>query len=148
MPVRSVIIGSDHAGVDLKKRLVKELRSMGLQVHDFGVRTRRPADYPDVARPVAEAVARGDYDRGILICGTGIGMSMAANRVPGARCAACGGLFQAEISRLHNDANILALGARTVGEELAVAVMKRWLETGFEGGRHERRITKIEAGSR
>ena len=140
-----VAIGSDHAGLSLKKEIIDLLQEMSVKVQDFGCTDAWPVDYPDVARPVAEAVASGEYPRGILICGTGIGMSMTANRVPGIRAALCHDVFSAKASREHNDANILCMGQRVVGVGPAVEVVKAWLESDFSGEeRHARRVRKIE----
>lgn len=139
-----LIIASDHAGRSLRKAVLAHLRERKLSVDDLGVDdsvTR--ADYPDLARPLAEAVAGGRFDLGILICGTGTGMAMAANRVPGARAANCLNEFMARMARAHNNANILALGERLLGEELALAIVGAFLETAFEGGRHQARLDKI-----
>lgn len=142
----SIAIGSDHAGYPLKEPLLEALREAGYQVQDFGAFSLDPVDYPDVAREVAEAVASGEYERGILVCGTGIGMSMAANKVKGIRAAACSEPYSAMMSRLHNNANILAIGSRVVGPGLAMEIAKSFLETDFEwGSRHERRVDKISA---
>lgn len=141
-----IAIGSDHAAVDLRERLVESLRSWGHAVEDLGTRDRASCDYPDFAHAVADKVASGDADRGVLVCGSGIGMSMAANRHPGVRAALCGELLSARLSRLHNDANVLCLGARLVGPEHAIEILKVWLETDYEGERHARRVAKIERG--
>jgi ribose 5-phosphate isomerase B len=137
-------IASDHAGFYLKASLVKRLKKEGYDVEDFGVGRMKRVDYPDYAEKVARAVSSGTLQRGILICGTGIGMSIAANRFRGVRAALCDNPYIAEIARSHNDANILALGGRIVAEELAWEITKTFLETVFSGGRHYRRIRKIE----
>jgi ribose 5-phosphate isomerase B len=141
-------IASDHAGFDLKERLKEVLEERGVTALDFGPETPEATDYPDWARKVALAVASGKLDRGILICGTGIGMAMAANRVRGVRAAACHDLYTARMARAHNDANILALGARVVAEPHALAILETFLETAFEGGRHQRRVEKLDAEER
>ena len=141
----TVAIGSDHAGLSLKKEIIDLLTEMSVKVQDFGCTDTWPVDYPDVARPVAEAVASGEYERGILICGTGIGMSMTANRVAGIRAALCHDVFSAKASREHNDANVLCMGQRVVGVGPATEVVMAWLAADFSGEeRHARRVSKIE----
>ncbi|MGM0501238.1 MAG: ribose 5-phosphate isomerase B [Bacillota bacterium] len=137
-------IGSDHGGYDLKEEIKELLDEKGIQYEDFGTDSPESVDYPDYATPLAEAVAEGKYDKGILICGTGIGMSIAANKVPGIRAALCHDVFSARATREHNDSNILTMGARIIGSELAKAIVDAWLSTDFDGGRHQRRIDKIE----
>lgn len=136
-------IGSDHGGFALKKEIMQHLDERGIAYKDFGTYSEESCDYPDIAEPVARAVAAGECERGILICGTGIGMSIAANKVDGIRAALCGDCFSAEFTRRHNDANILTLGARVVGPGLALKIVDTYLDTAFEGGRHARRIAKI-----
>jgi ribose 5-phosphate isomerase B len=137
-------IASDHGGWDLKEDIARYLKTAGnIDVSDFGPSTGDSVDYPDYGRKVAEAVSNGQVDRGILICGTGIGMSIVANRYPKVRAALCQDLFTAKMSRLHNDANILVMGGRVVGAGLALEIVKTWIETPFEGGRHLRRLEKI-----
>ena len=137
-------IGADHGGVELKQELVKFLQSVkNIEVSDYGTSTRDSVDYPDYGRTVSEAVSRGTVDRGILICGTGIGMSIVANRFPGVRAALCHDNFTARMSRLHNDANVLVMGERVIGRGVALDIVKAWLETEFEGSRHQRRLDKI-----
>ena len=138
-----ISIGSDHRGVDLKELLRKELEESGNVVIDMGCDTKTSVDYPDFAGKVARAVAAGDCDRGILICATGIGMSMAANKVKGVRAALCHDHYTAVMSRRHNDANLLVIGADTIGAGVASSIVRAWMETSFEGGRHERRVAKI-----
>ncbi|AZR74009.1 ribose 5-phosphate isomerase B [Anoxybacter fermentans] len=138
-----VAIGSDHGGFRLKEEIKKYLESLQIEYKDFGTYSEESVDYPDFARPVAEGVARGEFDRGILICGTGIGMSIAANKVPGIRAALCHDCFSARATREHNDSNVLCLGERVIGKGLALDIVKIWLETEFVGGRHQRRIDKI-----
>jgi ribose 5-phosphate isomerase B len=138
-----IAIGSDHGGFVLKNEVLKHIQSKGYEVKDFGSYSVESVDYPDVAHEVAEAVVKGDYDRGILICGTGIGISIAANKIPGIRAALCGDCFSAKASREHNNANILAMGERVIGVELAKMITDIWLTTEFEGGRHSRRVDKI-----
>ena len=139
-----VAVGCDHAGLSLKKEIMGLLSEMGVKAQDFGCSDTWPVDYPDVARPVAEVVAAGEFDRGILICGTGIGMSMVANKFPNVRAALCNDLFSAKMSRLHNDANVLVLGGRIIGRDLAAEIVRTWLDTAFEGDRHMRRLQKIK----
>ncbi len=139
-------IGSDHAGFILKEKIKAQLLSDGHELVDLGCHSTDSADYPDYGYAVSHAVARGECEKGILVCSTGIGMSMAANKVAGIRAALCHDLFTAEMSRKHNDANVLALGAKCVGEKLGVEIAETWLATPFEGGRHQRRVDKIMAG--
>ena len=139
----TVAIGADHAGYALKEEIKAYLKELGYGCEDFGTYSTEAVDYPDIAKQVAEAVAGGTYERGIVLCGTGVGSSMAANKVPGVRAALCNDLFTARYSRLHNDANVLAMGARVVGAEVAKEILKTWLSTEFEGGRHLRRVEKI-----
>lgn len=140
-----VAVGSDHAGFKMKRALAGFVAGMGHEVEDFGCHSEEPVDYPDVARRVAVAVARGEYDRGILVCGTGIGMSIAANKVPGVRAALCHDTFSARATREHNNANVLTLGARVIGPGLAEEIVAVWLGAEFAGGRHARRVDKISA---
>ncbi|MCD2138127.1 ribose 5-phosphate isomerase B [Salinicoccus halitifaciens] len=139
-----IIVGSDHGGFKLKRAVVEDLKEKGLDVTDFGPETADSVDYPDYAKPVAEKVASGEYDKGILICGTGIGMSISANKVKGIRSALVHDTFSARATRQHNDSNVLAMGERVIGEGLALDIVDIWLNTEFEGGRHERRVCKIE----
>jgi ribose 5-phosphate isomerase B len=139
-----VIAGSDHAGLALRAEAVKVAQAAGLEVQDLGPFTGDSVDYPDYARQVADAVVAGRAKLGILVCGTGIGMSIAANKVKGVRAAHCATEFEARMARAHNDANVLCIGERVVGLGLGGAVVKAFLETPFEGGRHERRVRKIE----
>ncbi len=138
-----VAIGSDHAGYHLKEKIKEFLISKGYQVIDFGTDSEDSTHYPIFARDVALAVQRGEADRGILVCGTGIGMSITANKFKGIRAALCLNEYMARMSRLHNDANVLCLGDRVLGEELALSIVEVWLETPFEGGRHQKRIELI-----
>ncbi|WP_295788350.1 ribose 5-phosphate isomerase B [uncultured Veillonella sp.] len=140
-----VAIGADHGGFRLKEAIKPVLDSLGVEYKDFGTHSEDSVDYPDISAPVAQAVATGEYDRGILICGTGIGIGIAANKVPGIRAALCHDTFSAHASREHNNANILTMGERVIGPGLASDIVKIWLTTEFEGGRHERRIAKISA---
>ena len=140
-----IAVGSDHGGVDLKEEIIKFLKSENYDVKDFGTNSKESCDYPDYALPVAEAIMAKEFDFGILICGTGIGISIAANKVPGIRAALCSDTFSAHATREHNDANILTLGARVVGSGLALDIVKTFLSTKFEGDRHQGRIDKITA---
>ncbi|MCE5324758.1 ribose 5-phosphate isomerase B [bacterium] len=141
-----IAIGSDHAGYYLKESLIEDLRADGYQIQDFGTFSLESVDYPDIAREVAEAISSGRFERGILVCGTGIGISIAANKVKGIRATVCSDTFSARMSREHNNANIIAVGARVVGAGLALDIVKSFLETPFEyGSRHERRVDKINA---
>lgn len=140
-----IAIGSDHGGFALKQDIMKHLEARGLSYRDFGTYTEASCDYPDYAEAVAKAVAAGECDRGILICGTGIGISIAANKVHGIRCALCGDCYSAEMSRRHNDANVLAMGGRVLGTGLAEKITDTFLDTAFDGGRHARRVGKIMA---
>jgi len=139
-----IAIASDHGGVNLKKAIVETLAQKGVDITDFGPDSGESVDYPDYAKPVAEKVADGIFDRGILICGTGIGMSIAANKVKGIRCALVHDSFSAKATRQHNNSNMLAMGERVVGSGLANDIVDIWLNTEYEGGRHERRVCKIE----
>jgi len=138
-----IAVGSDHGGFNLKKTIIEYLEENNIEYRDFGCYSEKPVDYPDFARLVAKAVSRGEFDSGILICGTGIGISIAANKVKGVRAALCNDCFSARMAREHNDANILALGERVIGKGLALEITKTWLESKFQGGRHQRRIDKI-----
>jgi ribose 5-phosphate isomerase B len=139
-----IAIASDHAGVALKTEVRRVLEELGLEVEDLGPSETKSVDYPDYAHLLARAVSDGRIDRGILICGTGIGMSMAANRHPGVRAALCHDAYTAEMARLHNDANVLCIGARAVGAGVAEQMARIFMETEFEGDRHQRRVAKIE----
>ena len=138
-----IAIASDHGGFELKQHIMQLLSELGHEYTDFGCYDTASMDYPDVAFPAAEAVARGEYERGILICGTGIGVSICANKVKGIRCALCGDVLSAELTRRHNDSNVLAMGGRIIGVETAKAIVRTWLTTEFLGGRHSRRVDKI-----
>lgn len=140
----NVIIGSDHGGFDLKETLIGSLTEWGIEHHDVGCHDRSSVDYPDFAHEVAAAVVDGRYDFGVLVCGTGIGMSIAANRHRGIRAALCADCFTAEMTRAHNDANVLCLGGRVVGPGLAVSILKIFLAGTFEGGRHGLRVDKLD----
>ncbi len=140
-----IAIGSDHGGWELKQEIMAHLKERGLAYWDFGTYTSDSCDYPVYGKAVAQAVASGEYEFGILICGTGIGISITANKVPGIRAALCGDCFSAEATRAHNDANILALGGRVTGAGLALKIVDTFLDTPFSGDeRHVRRISMIE----
>src|SRR5450631_1415964 len=140
-----IAVGSDHAGFELKEKIKLKLQSQGLTIDDRGTHSADSCDYPDYAQAVAEQVAAHGADFGILVCGTGIGMSIAANKVPGIRAARVVSESDAELSREHNDANVLTLGARVTGDDEAFKIIDKWLATPFAGGRHARRVDKIMA---
>lgn len=139
-----IAIASDHAGIRLKKIIKELLEKMSVKHDDYGTDSSESVDYPDFAEKISREVLRGKVDRGILICGTGIGMSIVANKFPGIRAALCNDLFTAKMSRMHNDANVLVIGGRIVGDDLAKEIVKIWLDTEFEGGRHMCRLEKIK----
>jgi ribose 5-phosphate isomerase B len=139
-----VAIGSDHAGFEYKEKIKALLTSLGHEVCDFGTFSTEPVDYPLFIRPTAQAVASGEYERGIVLGGSGNGEAIVANKVRGIRCALCWSLETARLARQHNDSNVLSLGQRMIREDLALEIVKIWLETPFEGGRHIRRIAEIE----
>lgn len=143
-----IAIGSDHAGFHLKTELLEQLRQDGFQLDDLGTFSTDSCDYPDTAKHVADGVSAGRYQLGILICGTGLGMSMAANKVAGVRAAVCAETFSARMARAHNDANILCMGARVIGGGLAYDIARTFLTADFEGGRHQRRVDKLTAMER
>ena len=138
-----IAIGSDHGGLRLKKEVIKHLEKKNIEVKDYGTYTEDSCDYPDFAEKVAEAVVAKEYDYGILICGTGIGISISANKIQGIRAALCSDTFSAHATREHNNANILAMGERIVGTGLALDIVDAFLGSTFEGGRHENRVNKI-----
>lgn len=138
-----IAIGSDHAGFELKKEIISLLNDLGIESIDYGTNGTESVDYPDIGIKVSEAVSDKKIERGILICGTGVGMSIVANKFPGVRASLCNDLFTAKMSRLHNDANILVLGGRIVGKDLAKEIVKTWINTPFEGERHCVRLNKI-----
>lgn len=140
-----IAIGADHGGFNLKKDIVGLLEELGHEYKDFGTHSAESIDYPDVAIPVAEAVAAGEFDRGILICGTGIGIGIAANKVKGIRAALVHDSFSAKATRQHNDSNIMTMGERVIGPGLALDLVATWLDTDFEGGRHSNRVDKMSA---
>ncbi len=139
-----IIIGCDHAAYQLKEKVKTYLLEKGIVVEDVGTNSEDSVDYPDFGIHVASQVSSGRYQRGILFCGTGLGMSMVANKFPHIRAALCNDLFSAEMSRRHNDANILVMGGRVIGEALALAIVQKWIETPFEGGRHQLRLEKFD----
>lgn len=144
-----IAIANDHAGIDLKPTVISVLDELGIPYKDFGTHKRESCDYPIYAARAAKAVASGECDLGIVLCGTGAGIGMAANKVKGIRCVICSDTFTAKMSRLHNNANMLALGSRVLGTELAKDIVRVWLMTSFEGERHARRvdlISKLERG--
>ncbi len=140
MSTDAILIAADHGAFELKEKIRAYLTEKGVPVQDEGVYNASASDYPAYAAKVAEAVSSGRFSRGILLCGTGLGMSMAANRYPGVRAALCNDLFSAGLSRRHNDANILVMGGRVIGDILAFQIVETWLNTEFEGGRHQRRL--------
>jgi ribose 5-phosphate isomerase B len=139
-----IAIGCDHAGLELKKEIISVLNDLFIEFTDYGTYSPESVDYPDIGEKVSEAVSSGKIDRGILICGTGIGMSIVANKFPGVRASLCNELFTAKMSRLHNDANILVIGGRIVGKDLAKEIVRTWVSTLFEGERHCTRLNKIK----
>ena len=140
-----ISIGTDHAGFRYKEKVKELLTSLGHEVKDFGTFSEEPVDYPVFIRPAAEAVARGECERGIVFGGSGNGEAMVANKVHGVRCALCWNEESARLSRQHNDANVLSIGQRMIAEELALNIVRIWLETAFAGGRHERRVAMLNA---
>ncbi len=140
-----IAIACDHGAVELKKEIKAYLESLGFSCKDFGTDTEMSVDYPVYAEKAARAVVSGECECGIVMCGTGIGMSLAANKVKGIRCAVCGDCYSARMSRAHNNANMLSMGARVIGSELAKLIVHEFLTTPFEGGRHERRVSMITA---
>ncbi len=140
-----IAVACDHSALEMKKVITDLLEEKGLSYHDYGTYTADSCDYPVFAARACQAVVSGQCDRAILICGTGIGMSMAANKVKGIRCALCSEPYSAKLTRMHNDSNALALGARVIGPELARMIVETWLDTEFEGGRHQRRIDLLTA---
>jgi ribose 5-phosphate isomerase B len=138
-----IAIGCDHGGYALKQVVMKYLEEKGIPYKDFGSFSPDPVDYPDIALEVAEAVGRGEFENGILICGTGIGIGIAANKVPGVRAALCNDTFSARASKEHNNANILTFGERVIGPGLALDIVDTWLNSKFTGNRHQRRVDKI-----
>jgi ribose 5-phosphate isomerase B len=139
----TIAIGCDHAGFELKKEIVSLLKELKIEYEDYGTNGIDSVDYPDFGEKVSEAVSNGKIEKGILICGTGIGMSIVANKFPGVRASLCNELFTARMGRLHNDANILVLGGRILGKDIAKEIVKTWINTQFEGKRHHLRLKKI-----
>lgn len=137
-------IGSDHGGFHLKQAVMEHLKERGIEFKDFGTYDTNSCDYPVYGKAVAKAVASGEYDRGFLICGTGIGISLAANKVKGIRASVCSDTFTARYTRMHNNSNILCMGERVLGVGLALDIVDIWLDTEFEGGRHQKRIDMLE----
>ncbi|MBC1318930.1 ribose 5-phosphate isomerase B [Listeria welshimeri] len=138
-----IAIGNDHVGIELKPIIIQFLKELGHEVEDFGAFTNERTDYPKYGKKVAENVAAGKADLGILICGTGVGISIAANKVKGIRAVVCSEPYSAKLSREHNNTNILAFGSRVIGSEMAKMIVQNWLEAEFEGGRHQNRVTMI-----
>ncbi len=138
-----IAIGCDHGGFELKEHILKHLAETGVEYKDYGAYSEDSIDYPDCAKPVCKAIQDGIATAGILICGTGIGISMAANKHKGIRAALCGDVYSAKMTKMHNDANVICLGGRVTGRELAFMIIDTWLATEFEGGRHAARIKKI-----
>ena len=143
--VKKLAIACDHAALDMKAEVIKYLEALGYECEDYGTYTKDSCNYPDYAEKVCDAVNGGAQELGILICGTGIGMSMAANKCKGIRAALCSDTFSARFTRLHNDANVLCMGARTIGAGLACDIAETFVTTGFEGGRHQTRIDMVMA---
>ncbi|OGL40111.1 MAG: ribose 5-phosphate isomerase B [Candidatus Schekmanbacteria bacterium RIFCSPHIGHO2_02_FULL_38_11] len=139
-----IAIGSDHGGFDLKEKIKTFLIERKIEIEDLGTVTRESVDYPDYGIKVSKLVSEGKAERGILVCGTGIGMSIVANKFPRVRAALCHDSYSARMSREHNDSNVLILGGRVIGDELALEIVKVWLEASFSGGRHKNRLEKIE----
>ncbi len=138
-----IALGCDHGGLEHKNAIAEHLKDLGYEVCDFGIYEQKPVDYPDIAIKVCKSIVSGECDRGILVCGTGIGMSLAANKVKGIRAAACSEHFSAKYTRLHNDSNVLCLGGRVIGVGTALELAEIFVKTGFEGGRHQNRVNKI-----
>lgn len=140
-----IAIGADHGGFELKEHIKKHLDELGLEYKDYGTYSEESVDYPDCAKPVCEAVMDRTADKGILICGTGIGISIAANKHKGIRAALCSDVYSAKMTKVHNNANVICLGGRVTGRELAFMIVDAWLNAEYEGGRHQARIDKIHA---
>ena len=139
-----IAIGNDHVAVEMKKQISEYLKSLGHEVINFGTDSEERCDYPVIGEAVARSIANGEVERGIVICGTGVGISLAANRVRGVRAVVCSEPYSATLSRKHNKTNVLAFGARVIGIELAKLIVKSWLDTEFEGGRHEKRVQMLD----
>lgn len=142
--MKKVGIGSDHGGFQLKESIKEYLEELNIEYEDYGTNNEESVDYPEYGKKVANGVMTGEVEKGIVICGTGIGISLAANKVKGIRCALCSDTYSARMSRAHNNANMLALGGRVLGVDLAKEIVRVWLEEEFQGGRHERRVNQIE----
>jgi len=140
---RVFAVASDHAGIELRRVLCEAIERRGLEVRDLGTHTTESCDYPDYAHALAAAIERGEVEQGLLVCGTGVGMSLAANRHPGVRAVVCSEVLSARMSRKHNNANVLCLGARVIGQDTALDILDTFLSTDFEGGRHTGRVAKI-----
>lgn len=138
-----IVIASDHGGYDLKELIKENLTNKGYDINDLGTYSKDSVDYPEYGKKAAETVAKGEADKGIVVCGTGIGISISANKVKGIRCALCSDVYSAKMARAHNNSNMIALGGRVIGVDLALEIINAWLETEFDGGRHLRRVNKI-----
>ncbi len=138
-----IAVGCDHAGLEMKNKILPLLKDMNIAWEDYGTKSENSCDYPDFGQKVSEEVSKGSVERGVLICGSGIGMSIVANKFPGVRAALCNEEYSAKMSRLHNDANVLVIAGRIIDADLARKIIKVWFETEFEGGRHQRRLDKI-----
>lgn len=145
MTIKKIGVGSDHAGVNLKNKIAEFLKEKGYEVTDYGTNSTVSCDYPVYAKAVAKSVANGENERGIICCGSGIGVSIAANKVKGVRAVLAHEPYSAMLSRLHNDANVLCLGERITGESLALDIVETWLHSEYEGGRHQRRVDMLDA---
>lgn len=145
MNIKKIGVGSDHAGVNLKNKIAEFLKEKGFEVTDYGTNSTASCDYPVYAKAVAKSVANGENERGIICCGSGIGVSIAANKVKGVRAVLAHEPYSAMLSRLHNDANVLCLGERITGESLALDIVETWLHSEYEGGRHQRRVDMLDA---
>lgn len=146
-----IALGSDHVGIELKEKIIEYFDEEGIKYKDFGCYTNERVDYPEFAKAVANAILGGECEKGIIFCGTGVGISIAANKIDGIRAVVCSDPYSAKLSKEHNNTNILSLGARVVGQELAKMIVREWLNAKFEGGRHQNRIdmiTKIEKGEK
>ncbi len=143
--MKKIAIGCDHGGFEMKNELVDFLKEKGCEVCDFGITEKAPIDYPIIAEKVAKSVSKSECELGILVCGTGIGMSLAANKIEGIRAAACSEVYSAKLTRMHNNSNILCLGGRVIGPETAKIMVEAFITTEFEGGRHQRRVDMINA---
>ena len=140
-----ICVGCDHGAIELKKAVLEVLQEFShIETEDVGTFSEASVDYPDIAQRVCQRIVSGEADRGIVLCGTGIGISIAANKIKGIRAALCGDTYSARVSRAHNNANVLCLGSRVIGEHLALDIVDVWLKTGFEGGRHKKRVDMIE----